>query len=45
MAHLNALVQGMSAEERTQLIRLLSKLHRSLADRAAASPASDDGRP
>jgi DNA-binding MarR family transcriptional regulator len=45
MAHLNSLVHEMSADERTQLIRLLAKLHRSLADRAAACPASDDGRP
>ncbi len=44
LAHLNALVDDLSAEERTQLIRLLSKLHRSLADRAAARPAAEDGR-
>jgi len=41
MAHLNTLVDDMSAEERTQLIRLLSKLHRSLADRAGARPPAD----
>ena len=43
LAHLNTLVDDLTVEERGQLIRLLSKLHRSLADRAAARPAADDG--
>jgi DNA-binding MarR family transcriptional regulator len=36
LAHLNALVGELGAEERTHLVRLLKKLHRSLTDRAAA---------
>lgn len=43
LAHLNTLVDDLTVEERGQLIRLLSKLHRSLADRAAARPAADNG--
>jgi DNA-binding MarR family transcriptional regulator len=45
LAHLNALVDDLSAEERTQLIRLLSKLHRSLADRAGARSPADLAQP
>ena len=45
LAHLNALVDGLGAEERAQLIRLLTKLHRSLTDRAAARAAAGVGQP
>jgi DNA-binding MarR family transcriptional regulator len=43
LAHLNALVDDLSGEERMLLLRLLTKLHRSLADRAAARLAADAG--
>lgn len=45
LAHLNTLVEGLRVEERAELIRLLSKLYRSFAARAAARPAADELRP
>lgn len=45
LAHLNTLVEGLSIGERAELIRLLSKLHRSFAARAAARPAAAELRP
>ena len=45
LAHLNALVDDLGPEEKEQLIRLLTKLHRSLTARAAARATTDDGQP
>jgi DNA-binding MarR family transcriptional regulator len=45
LAHLNALVNDLGADDRRQLIRLLTKLHRSLTDRAAARATADVGQP
>lgn len=44
LAHLNALVDDLGAEERNHLIRLLTKLHRSLTDRAAARATAGVGQ-
>lgn len=45
LAHLNNLAADLSSSERTELIRLLSKLYRSLAAHAAARPAVEVVRP
>jgi len=45
LAHLNALVDDLGAEEKTQLIQLLTKLHRSLTDRVAARATPVVGQP
>ncbi len=44
LGHLNALVDDLGADDRRQLIRLLTKLHRSLTDRAAARATADVGQ-
>lgn len=44
LAHLNALVDDLGAEERRQLIQLLTKLHRSLTDRSEARAKAEAGQ-
>jgi len=45
LAHLNDMVEDLSSEERGELLRLLTKLYRSLAARSAARPAAVGDRP
>jgi DNA-binding MarR family transcriptional regulator len=45
LAHLNYLIDGLSPEERRQLVRLLTKLHRSLTDRSEARATAEGAQP